>query len=367
MEDKPVIVIDNGSFTLKVGVTGSNNSLSSFRCVVAKGGIKGTNEKTVFGEDALENAKAMKIISPIQRGLVVDWDVMEQFWKHMFLTECRLDLTDAFVALSEKPLNPKATRERITRFMFEEFSVSGFYLSHDIMWELYSHQKTSGVVVSSGYETTYIVPCYEGYELVHAILKLDIGGRDLTDYLFKLYAEEGIVMDPVLNRSLVRQQKVDLCRVALDYEQELETLGNKGGKVIDDISTLSEKSFIKCPEVMFNPGLIGIDGQGIPDLVFKAVRMCDTDVRRDLFKSILLAGGNCQFKGFQDRMQKELRMLLNSANLALPVNVYPADNKSMGSLSGGLAAASIPAFKEQCITKKEYKEVGPMIVHRKCF
>ena len=90
------------------------------------------------------------------------------------------------VLMTEPSLNPRETQEKTTDVKFEIFNVPAFCLSKHTIVAFYASASVTGLVVDSGDGIICTVPIFEGYSLPHAVTKLYIAGKDITEHLTRL-------------------------------------------------------------------------------------------------------------------------------------------------------------------------------------
>ena len=149
---------------------------------------------------------------------------MENIWKYIFTKELRVDPSEHYIMISDSPMNPKINKEKLALIMFEEFNIPGLFFADQVVMPLYSIGKTIGFVANIGDVFSHFGSVFEGYSLRQSIIRMELAGRDVTDYLIRILYEEDVYLATTAEREIAKDIKEQTCYIALDFENEKKIL-----------------------------------------------------------------------------------------------------------------------------------------------
>merc|ERR1719262_1891449 len=227
-EEAMVVVLDNGSGMVKAGFAGEEAPQCVFPAAVGRpragmNAMQGVQQKSEYiGDECMAKKGILDITYPISHGIVESWEDMEKVWHHTFYNELRVTPSECTgILLTEAPRNPKANREKMVEIMFETFEVQNTYVAIQAVMSLYAAGRTTGLVVDSGDGVSHTVPVFEGFSVPHAVERMEIAGRVLTEWLQKLlvnHAAENFTSSA--EKEIVKNIKEELCYVAQNFDEE---------------------------------------------------------------------------------------------------------------------------------------------------
>ncbi|XP_024238800.1 actin-3-like [Oncorhynchus tshawytscha] len=355
------VVIDVGTGYLKTGFAGADAPSCVIPSVVGLARKGPLDYKHGYvGREILETLD-ISHVSPVHNGIVTEWDAMERLWEYSFKT-LGIPSEEHAVLLCDPPLSPTTNREKLAEIMFESFSTPAMFIENQSVLSMYSYGRTSGLVLECGHGCSYAVPIDDGHYIPSYTCRAEYAGRSLDLYLQKLLQEsgKGFSFDKL---GLMDDIKAKCCYVAPDIDIELRVCDMVQYKLPDGnyISLGNERSL--CPEVLFQPNLIGSLEPGLPIMVMNCINKCDIRLKSDMLQNILICGGSTMFSGLPERLQSELNQIAPCGG----TTIVASQERQNTVWLGGSILASLSSFQSLWIRRKDYEEKGPFVIYRKCF
>jgi len=357
------VVVDAGSKLLKAGIAAPDQ----LPPLVMPSKMK----LEVEDQQLADGAVMEEVVQPVVRGFVKDWDAMEDLLNYVLYRNIGWEIGDEGQILFTEPLfTPKTLREQLVQLMFEKFNVSGFYASEQAVLSLYAVGRISGCTVDIGHGKIDIAPVCEGAVQHVASKRLEIGGVDLTN----LFAQELKKSNPSVNFDTsdverLKEQYACCTEDQLAFE-DIESSCQPERHTLPDgqVITIEKERYI-VGEALFQPSILGLEDYGIVHQLVNSVSNVSSEYHRQLLENTMLCGATASMTGFEDRFQREANLSASAIcpSLVKPPEYMPENLARYSAWMGGAILAKVVFPQNQHVTKGEYDETGPSIVHKKCF
>lgn len=328
----------------------------------------------------------------------MNWDTQRQIWDYVFSEDVlAIKPPDTNLIFTEPLFNFASIQDTLNEILFEEYKFKSVLrapapLMSYLNYDHHTQHHTCGVVVDSGYSFTNIVPVYRGRMVMEGIVRIDVGGKLLTNHLKEIISYRQLhVLDETC---VINHVKEDTCYIPSDFNSEMEKsrrrqlnsvrceyiLPNfsdrRRGYIKDDAvkfstqeraniqSLILSNERISIPELLFNPSNVGINQMGLAEAIVHSVSSTPSEMHAHLYSNIVLTGGNCLFPGFKPRVENDVRKL--SPDL-FSVNVFiPGDPVTYAWKGGALLGnRGVRPKHVMPVSLSEYREYGHNITHKR--
>nr|MDO8108707.1 rod shape-determining protein [Candidatus Sigynarchaeota archaeon] len=311
------VVVDIGEAGCKIGIAGDMAPREQFPTIVGREKYQSVMVDTsdrvrsaYVGNDAQAMRGVLKIVYPLSRGQVMDWNAFYEVLNHIFYNVLRLDMRQYPVIYSEPILNPPNLREHLAKVFFETYQMPAIVIFPSAVMALVNAGLSTGLVVEVGEGMAFVVPIHEGEVLNYAVNRIPLGGVDVNENLKNFLMQEGISLNYSAQKEILRDIKEKLCYVAEDINTES---ANAYKMNIRRPYTLPDGTVVQvgnsrfmAPEILFTPGMLGYNTMSITQAIIDSVSKVPPEDKRVMLGNIVLSGGSTKFPGFEKRLEREL-------------------------------------------------------------
>ncbi|KAJ2080757.1 hypothetical protein H4R24_002849 [Coemansia sp. RSA 988] len=346
----------------------------------------------IFGAalDSTDASTLERVVDVIPDGFVSDWDALSAFLRHIVTKELGIRISDnnSTIMFSTPALWPKAHLENLAQIAFEHLNAPAIIIVEQPQLAVYGNGAVTGVVVDMGHSLTTVAPVIDSCVQLNCIAQTPVAGAAVSQHLRALLQADADTRAQFDSESVplefaIALKESGLCRHQLtptedaneEGRTETQTFIFKGSKY-----AVSKQIMTKALEILVKPA--DPSTPSLAGLIRQAVLGCEVERRTQLWESIHLTGGSSQFPGIKEYLQ-----------LGLESAVLPASNIFALSQTRDIKFCSLPeyfvgwrnhshwtSFLGACIVAKivltdarhlisraEYNDSGPSIIHTKSF
>jgi len=321
----------------------------------------GEGSSCLVGNDAISTHES---VSPIlHQGTIVNFDAFEKVMNWIY-KDLKLKPEEIPVIISSHLERSKSSREKVIQIMFETFNIPAYYSVLKPILCLYASGLTAGLSITFGHDLFTWMPLYEGHAVTSSAGTIPLAGEMITNRLVEVLKESNPFLE--IGVEVADQIKREFCYVSQNYELETQ-LQQTEEKIFRNLRNGQEirikNEMYRAPEIVFKPSFGGMDVEGIHHHIADSILSAPMDMRKCLQSFIVLNGGSAKLKGVNSRLSSELKEI----DFEVFGNCKISSGTDNSSWVGGSIMAGLSSLPEKMISSKEYSELGPSIVNRKCF
>lgn len=330
---------------------------------------------------------------PFQKGYLINWDTQRQVWDYVF-GDGVLDInpSEQELIFAEPIFNFPSIQDTLDEIFFEEYKFQSLLRLPSPTFSAFNYAQNHpdslcSLIVDSGYSFTHVVPFYRNKVIPEAVIRIDVGGKLLTNQLKEIISYRQL---HVLDETYVMNQvKEDACYVSQGFVKDMvhvqksksviacdyvlpDFTNRRRGFIRESTTTQQQTTEEQClrlsneriaiPEVLFHPSDIGIGQMGVVEAIHHAVCLTPSEMHPHLYSNIVLTGGNVLFPGFSKRVESDIRKMCPDD---YTVRVFTPDNPVSYSWQGGWNLSQTQSVDwPKCVSLTEYKEYGHSICHK---
>mmetsp|Transcript_28872 Transcript_28872/g.46896 ORF Transcript_28872/g.46896 Transcript_28872/m.46896 type:complete len:423 (-) Transcript_28872:146-1414(-) len=405
-----VLILDLSSSLLKVGYAGAKRPHGKIEPVVGSPGPNSKIRREVYGDEALLHSSNMLLSHPISRGKIKDWEGLEKLAKYAFESEARALVQENPVIVCMPYDAPREDWEKMTKMMFEKFSVPFLHLVDPAVAALCYAQsggndfRITGCAVHADL-VTHAVPVVDGRAVKGAISSLDFGMQELTVCLKELLMEsktqgksgletlkeslksaaaadstvpfgmerKDFLRDEslkVLGRSIRRE--LMFSKTSSDFEKDCTHYSAEQVQEIELTSTSKVqvgKERVIVPEVIYRPEISKTSNGSLIDICHNAIKSCEKKTHKALLSNVTMFGSVGNVKHADKRLQDELARKIDDKDTKVRVmqSNIGMDDAFYGAMLLRQKLKKNGDSEESWIGMDEYEESGAVDMAGKCW